>query len=675
MMMEETIKICNKNEVRRVVIHDSTTFSECVQVIKRIFPIMNDKTIHLLWKDEEQDFVTISTNEEFQEARKIMKTMALGIPKFIVKVIKDTEIKEEVVHVDVSVASNVPDIQPEKIHVNGNNVPDIQPEKIHANGNNVPDIQPEKIHANVQCDECQIIPIVGVRYKCTVRHNFDLCAKCEGKAIQPYPMVKIFRPRQRPNHEQMLYKMLNVNAGPTILSSNDKVVSVLEQSKKFNHHHVRCDECLMSPIIGTRFKCTTRENFDLCFNCEGKKLQPYPMVKIYDPKHNPSFLQYKMKCHPHADAKWRDKNHHHHQHHQHGKVTFVNAMQDFFQANLSSVKVEKFEHVSNNDVNNNVKPAMRFVKDVTFPDGATVTPGQTFQKVWKVRNDGTTAWPEGVILTTAGGDEVIQVVVNNLARGAITITGALNVGEEKDLSATLTAPEKEGRYVSYFRLQTKEGRNFGQRLWADFVVVFNPATASVTNLKSETTVVGGGIDVATIDVVKDYVSNSVTSSADVDDSSSLVVNEKLVNNSIVNNDSVSVEEVDGNWVNIQDPAVCCTSTIDVTLVVEEDNEEEEPLFYPLHSSICYEDDSCSETSGGGGASSTNAVAMTMTGDHLDEDNYSRWKKELLLLTEMGFSDVEMIIPLLEQHLNTPAPANTAGLQQVVATLLRIQDMV
>ena len=39
----------------------------------------------------------------------------------------------------------------------------------------------EAVHENVACDGCGIAPIVGIRYKCTVRKNYDLCAKCEDR--------------------------------------------------------------------------------------------------------------------------------------------------------------------------------------------------------------------------------------------------------------------------------------------------------------------------------------------------------------------------------------------------------------------------------------------------------------------------------------------------------------
>lgn len=44
------------------------------------------------------------------------------------------------------------------------------------------------------------------------------------------------------------------------------------------HVGVTCDECGVSPIKGNRFKCTVRDNFDLCETCEKSKVQPFAMV-------------------------------------------------------------------------------------------------------------------------------------------------------------------------------------------------------------------------------------------------------------------------------------------------------------------------------------------------------------------------------------------------------------
>ena len=46
------------------------------------------------------------------------------------------------------------------------------------------------------------------------------------------------------------------------------------------HYGVQCDHCLMSPIIGPRFKCSVCPDFDLCQQCEQRG------VDAHDPTHN-----------------------------------------------------------------------------------------------------------------------------------------------------------------------------------------------------------------------------------------------------------------------------------------------------------------------------------------------------------------------------------------------------
>ena len=54
-------------------------------------------------------------------------------------------------------------------------------------------------HPNVACDLCNVCPIVGVRYKCAVCKDFDMCARCEATKGHQHPLLKIRRPQQAPH--------------------------------------------------------------------------------------------------------------------------------------------------------------------------------------------------------------------------------------------------------------------------------------------------------------------------------------------------------------------------------------------------------------------------------------------------------------------------------------------
>lgn len=57
------------------------------------------------------------------------------------------------------------------------------------------------VHTGIVCDGCEISPIVGTRYKCAVRSDFDLCEACEAVAgaDSPFPFLKIRTPAQVPS--------------------------------------------------------------------------------------------------------------------------------------------------------------------------------------------------------------------------------------------------------------------------------------------------------------------------------------------------------------------------------------------------------------------------------------------------------------------------------------------
>jgi hypothetical protein len=70
-------------------------------------------------------------------------------------------------------------------------------------------------HVGVTCDGCRQSPIIGIRYRCTGRVDYDLCEKCEERGKQPYPMVKIVEPLANPLADllELLHKSTSGSAG------------------------------------------------------------------------------------------------------------------------------------------------------------------------------------------------------------------------------------------------------------------------------------------------------------------------------------------------------------------------------------------------------------------------------------------------------------------------------
>jgi len=168
-----------------------------------------------------------------------------------------------------------------------------------GNTNTGPDAQ---THAHVTCDECGCSPISGVRYKCTVRHDFDLCGACESKvAVQPFPMVKLYIPAQTwCNGRTPQYGRGWARAQRAHAQAHGGSPAPASTGPLYNHsvhHGVQCDECGCLPIHGNRYKCTVRNDFDLCGVCESKvAAQPFPMIKLYTPEQAQYIQHMESRC-------------------------------------------------------------------------------------------------------------------------------------------------------------------------------------------------------------------------------------------------------------------------------------------------------------------------------------------------------------------------------------------
>jgi hypothetical protein len=97
---------------------------------------------------------------------------------------------------------------------------------------------------------------------------------------------------------------------------------------------------------------------------------------------------------------------------------------------------------------------IEFVTDVTIADDTSITPGSTFTKTWRLRNDGTCTWTTGYKLVFVDGDKM---------GGADELSLLANVAPQStiDLSVDLTAPEANGTYRGNWKLRSEKGTVFG----------------------------------------------------------------------------------------------------------------------------------------------------------------------------------------------------------------------
>jgi uncharacterized protein YkwD len=94
-----------------------------------------------------------------------------------------------------------------------------------------------------------------------------------------------------------------------------------------------------------------------------------------------------------------------------------------------------------------------FFEEVSIPSGTAFKPGETFVKIWKVRNEGTCAWGPGYKLFFVEGDPL---------GAALTVPlPAAQPREVVDVSVAMVAPSQPGAFRSVWGFETPEGQSFG----------------------------------------------------------------------------------------------------------------------------------------------------------------------------------------------------------------------
>ena len=114
----------------------------------------------------------------------------------------------------------------------------------------------------------------------------------------------------------------------------------------------------------------------------------------------------------------------------------------------------------------------QFVTDVTIPDGTTLAPNQTFNKVWRLKNIGTCTWNTDYKLTFISGE--------SMSAGDTPLQQSVVPNATVDAGINMTAPGTVGSYRGYWELKNSSGRVFGigaafdHPWWVDIKVAGTP---------------------------------------------------------------------------------------------------------------------------------------------------------------------------------------------------------
>ncbi|KAL1921063.1 uncharacterized protein VTP21DRAFT_11698 [Calcarisporiella thermophila] len=339
-------------------------------------------------------------------------------------------------------------------------------------------------HLHVVCDGCQKT-LKGIRWKCEVCPDFDLCQRCKGPAgrgtaAHLHPDSHHFTPIPYPYHDQSM-RTQRLFYGST------------------------CDFC-ESFITQVRYKCAECPDFDLCARC-------YPLAETQHPEHQFVVVGFAPRKVAVADTDAVRSNMDRDSTTSHTEVvnelgggdvlqkpnevlksslliSSESRQPDMLDLDSKSRQVPDVDHSAlqadaprhHYEVEEPYYSAA-FVSDITYPDGAYVTPHQSITKTWCMENDGNRAWPNGTVLLCVGGDSMHPTIISPAMawgrnNGVRFVVPPAAPGEKVNLVAHLRAPDIPGRYTSFWRLVAPDGTRFGHRVWCDITVKQAEETSS-----------------------------------------------------------------------------------------------------------------------------------------------------------------------------------------------------
>ena len=136
------------------------TFESLCSLSSNLFSIGNK--FHLSYTDEEGDKITVATDNELFEALTVQDEMRPSLSK-----------KLYTFKIDSATSSGTPKLGASSGEEQAFTAAPSEESKSFSPGE---DSAP--IHSRVECDGCGVFPIVGGRFKCSVRDDYDLCSSC-----------------------------------------------------------------------------------------------------------------------------------------------------------------------------------------------------------------------------------------------------------------------------------------------------------------------------------------------------------------------------------------------------------------------------------------------------------------------------------------------------------------
>lgn len=106
--------------------------------------------------------------------------------------------------------------------------------------------------------------------------------------------------------------------------------------------------------------------------------------------------------------------------------------------------------------------SLRYISDLTYPDGTLVAPGERLTKQWQVENNGSCDWGPGYRLKLVGGFPLGVF-------GEVALYPA-RAGSQVVIEILFTAPLDPGSYRTVWQAFDPDGNPFGDVVYMEIVV-------------------------------------------------------------------------------------------------------------------------------------------------------------------------------------------------------------
>lgn len=361
--------------------------------------------------------------------------------------------------------------------------------------------EPNQIHHGITCDGCEMSPIVGARFKCTVRPDYDLCENCEPNSDPAYPMIKIQQPVTEPQNFAGLFDFLQKAGhapgrggrrgrgcggrrgrgrgrcgrrrgrrggrrhGPCWMKDPSRMPPFvppfmrhmmnmhcqpqaeaqegcpcphgLNEFQTF-HNRFTCDGCGQQQELGTTMWGCRLCDYDLCAAC---RQQPAEDV---EPSNNEEEAQSPMQANIQAlkEEAMRCRKE------LRGMKQAQKAKQQELKATKQQIKkAKKQKKAAKKQMKKNKGLAVEVVGHLDLDHYAICAPGTTVLKTWKIKNVGDVAFTEETIACFAGGAE--DLVIPDYR---VVPVGEVQPGHVAYVHVMLQVPDVKGQYKVTYRV-------------------------------------------------------------------------------------------------------------------------------------------------------------------------------------------------------------------------------